>query len=152
MSDIDAAAAAAPGATAADVPDTAFAVVRDDATTDAAGDVANLGMALRSIHRRKELRRFLILVGAIVPGQQAPTAGDAANEVVTTDRLVGRLMRLDAEQLERMIRRAGMISSEPRITDFAQQIAAESGKHDPSDPVAVHVWIGHVGAILRGQA
>ena len=164
MNDIEAAAAADGPTADADATAAAWAEVADvlgvptaDAAPATPGDdgavpAANLGMALRSIHRRKGLRRILILVGAIVPGQQPPTAGDAEGDVITTDQLVGKLMRLDADQLERMIRRAGMISSEPRITEFAQQIAAESGQHDPNDPVAVHVWIGHVGAILRGQA
>lgn len=106
---------------------------------------ANLTMSMRHPARRRDLRRFLVAIGA-VRGAEVTSVEEGS---LPTDQVVARLMRLETAALRHLLGRAGMITSAERVERFAAEIGALVGEHDPADPVEVHVWLGKVGAILR---
>lgn len=110
---------------------------------EATSPVADLTLVLRSQSRRRDLRRFLILIGAIEPGNVATPPGPDA---VSTDVVVGKLMGLNATQLRTLIGKAGRIHNPSRVEAFADAIAALDA--NPTDAIEVFAWLGKVSGII----
>jgi len=106
---------------------------------------ASLGMVMRSVARRKDLRRFLVVIGAVTGEEETTPSADS----MPTDQAVARLMRLGPEALQRLMSRAGKINSPERVQRFAEEIGGMAGEFEPTDPAEVHVWLGKVGTVLR---
>lgn len=137
------------GLPAAGAPATAVGTTASSSTDmvllGAEPERASLGMVMRSVARRKDLRRFLVVIGAVTGEEETVPSADS----MPTDQAVARLMRLGPEALQRLMSRAGKIHSPERVQRFAEEIGGMAGEFEPTDPAEVHVWLGKVGTVLR---
>ncbi|AXV10130.1 hypothetical protein DVS28_b0360 (plasmid) [Euzebya pacifica] len=109
---------------------------------------ADTSHAMRDFGCRRDLRRLLIVIGAMTPDTDKPATGANA---VSTDEVIGKVIGFNADALRNLITKAGMISNPQRVERMASAIAAASGRCDRTDPSSVTEWLRTVGAVLRGQ-
>lgn len=126
--------------------DTAAAVMRPRSATDPPGP-ANLALVMRLPSARRDLRRILMVIGAI--GRTVATPATASSGRVRTADVVGALMRADADVLARLLVSAGAIEDRSRIARFAVGIAAAGDRAAEADAEAVADWVRDVARLLR---
>ncbi len=113
-----------------------------------AAPIADLSLAMASFGQRKNIRRFLVAVGAI--RSDAPATPSAPETPGTrTDDVMARLIAADEPTLCRLLTAGGVIENPARIQLFASRMAEANRECDPSDPVQVDRWAAQVGTILR---
>lgn len=115
--------------------------------TPAATREANLALVMRSPSSRRDLRRLLMVIGAIRGHRPDPDRPRTA--AIRTSQIVAALMAGDAGLHERLIRSAGTIVDEDRIRRFATGIAAAGERAQPADAESVAYWVAEVARVLR---
>lgn len=107
---------------------------------------ADLGLVMRSTASRRDLRRILMVVGAIGgPGSPPAPAGGSAR----TSQVVAALMQADAATMARLLSRAGAVSSQARIARFSIRIGQASAGARCTDGASVAAWVAEVAGVLR---
>ncbi len=110
--------------------------------------VADLSIAMASFAQRKNIRRFLVAVGAI-RSDASVTPPEHASSNARTDDVMARLIGADEATLTRLLTAGGVIENPARIQMFASRMAEVNRECDASDPVQVDLWADRVGTILR---
>jgi hypothetical protein len=109
---------------------------------------ADLRLAMADGGARRDLRRILIAYGAIGKARPDGAGGTPARP----EDVIGAFMTATEPVVDALLRSAGAITDERRLTRFAASIAAVGEQSDPTDPASVRGWIAAVGAILRDDA
>lgn len=131
-----------------DLTDTPVAQPITPPVATAPRTAADTSQAMRDFGCRRDLRRLLIVIGAMSPDADKPATGANA---VSTDEVIGKVIGFDADALHSLITKAGMIVNPDRVQRTATAIAEASGRCDRTDPTSVTEWLRTVGAVLRGQ-
>jgi hypothetical protein len=109
---------------------------------------ADLRLAMADGGARRDLRRILIAYGAIGKTRPDGSGGTPARP----EDVVGAFMTATETVVDALLRSAGAITDEARLTRVAASIAAVGHQSEPADPASVRDWIAAVGAILRDDA
>lgn len=117
------------------------------AAASAGRRTANLALVMRSPLSRRDLRRLLMVVGAI--GRPRPADAPPQAGTVRTADVVAALMNADAEMLRRVLHGAGTIADPQRLQRFADGIARANGMHRCEDAESVSSWVAQVARVLR---
>lgn len=108
---------------------------------------ANLALVMRSPNSRRDLRRILMVIGAI--GRPRSDTQRAGSSAVKTSEVVAGLISASEQVLARLLAAGGAISSQARVARFAVGIRAVSERAQVDDAESVAHWVTDVAAVLR---